>query len=231
VTLLAVALESTAIVAGLPPEKSDDEWKVGTPRRLDIAAQLGVHRRLDDPPAFTADRRTQAGGGVDVRVFLSRRLALSLGWERLGLGHETTGITDVGQANLSRYADALWLGVRLDPLRLDWLSLYIAIGGGAAWQHVRADGLVWPPGQPGLAQAFTCSGTGSVGPGLRADLGLDALLGGGVRFFVTGGVDALRVGDGVVAECAGGAGSPRMISGRAGLSYSFDFAGDKPHAP
>jgi hypothetical protein len=205
--------------------KRRDPWKLGSLVRLDAAAQLGVHQRIDAPPLFTLEGATAAGGGLEVRAFFAHRVAFSLGWERFGIGHESTGLTETGSARIARAADALWLGIRLDPLASERLAMFVGLSGGALFQRVSAAGSVWKLGNPGDAQPFECGGGGKIAPGFRLDLGGEAKLGSGVSVFASLGLATIAFGDAPIASCAGGAGSTQMFASRAGLAYSFDLGG------
>jgi hypothetical protein len=209
--------------AGAP---SSDEWTLGAVRSVAIATQLGAHHRLDAPPAFAATERDALGGGVDLRAALARRFAVTLSWERFGLGGEQTGITDFGFATIHRRADAFVLGMRLEPWANEFLAASIAIGVGAAWQHASANGVLWPELQPGFGTPLACSGTSTPAPAMRVDLGLEAPISEGLSVFANGGLGVYAFGDGPMGGCVLGAGSTQMFAARLGFAYAFDVGGN-----
>jgi hypothetical protein len=226
--IVAVALTCSAAVARAEERNSElSAWKLGQARRLDLAVDLGFYRRIDEPPAFELEAANALGGGVEVRAFLARRMALQLGWERFGLGRDSTALTDFGTARIGRKADAAWLGLRLDPWANDSVATFVALAAGTAWQHANAAGALWPEQQPGFAQPFECTATGVSAPGLRAEFGTDVRLGAGLGFFAAASFAVLGFADGPIDGCGSGAGSTQMFALRSGLSYSFELgAGD-----
>ncbi len=228
---LCLGLSVPSVARAVEPEKEpasnsrSDEWTIQGLRAVEVGAQLGYHRRLNAPPIFAADEQDALGGGVDVAAFLSQRFALTLGWERLGLGEERTGITDYGTAAVRRRADGAWLSLRMAPWSNAWLVTTVGLGVGMAWQHVSASGTLWPALEPGRPSSVTCSGTGSPAPALRVELGVSSPLGSGLSVFANGGLGVFAFGDGDVGACISGAGSTQTLAIRTGFSYAFDVGG------
>lgn len=211
--------------AGSPALSNPNEWEATSLSRLAIASQLGVHHRLDTPPAFMSADRVALGGGFEVQAFLGRRFAVTLAWERFGLGSERTGITDFGSASITRRVDSASLGMRVAPWANEYLSATVGVGIGAAWQHATADGLLWPQLQPSLGTSVVCSGSGSAAPTMRVALGLEAPLGKGLAIFASGGFGVFALQEGALGQCILGAGSTQMFAGRIGFSYAFEVGG------
>lgn len=202
-----------------------DEWSIRGFRSLELAASLGYFRRLNEPAFFDAIERDALGLGVGASAFLARRIALTLAWDRFGLGAESSGVTAFGVAHVRRRADAAWVGLRMDPWSNRWLTTSVGIGAGMAWQHASASGALWPALQPGLATPVVCAGTGSPSPTIRVDLGASSQLGSGLSVFAAAGFGVFAFGDGSVGTCVSGAGSTEMLSLRTGFAYAFDFGG------
>jgi len=225
VTLVATAATAADPASGEGSDDLTDAWSVRGLRSLELSTLLGYHRRLNDPPSFEADERDAIGGGLAAAAFLSRRFAITLGWERFGLGEERSGITSFGTAAVRRRADGAWFGLRMAPWSNAWLTTSVGLGVGIAWQHVDASGAVWPAFEPGRPTAVTCDGTGSPAPALRLDLGVSAPLGSGLSVFANGGFGVFAFSDGDVGGCISGAGSSEVLALRTGFAYAFDVGG------
>ena len=199
------------------------EWRLGIPHALDVSLGLGYAGRLDDPPHFNsvAAGGFTIGGALDLN--LSRRVTVGLGYEHLDLGREDTGVTPSGFATLDRDLSSLLLRLRLYPVHFDSFAAYIGIAAGGAWQSVEATGTVWPVGDPGRNQVFSCQGAGTVALGLRAAAGMVIPFGEASSLRFAGQLSGYGLPDDVLDNCAFGAGSVQSLSATMRFAQRFGW--------
>jgi hypothetical protein len=190
------------------------------PVRIDLGLHLGGVYRLGDAPAFAITGRAGAVFGASAYVAPSRRYAIGLGFEHVGLGGEHAE-GDFGSVEISREMNVLWGGVRVDIVHTEAVTLGVLVGPGLAWQGVSANGLL-TPGIGRLPTAFSCSASDGVSLALRAGLGARVALGNGFSFLADVSFDNARLGSEVLGDCAPGAGTVSLIGARIGFGYSLD---------
>ena len=201
-------------------EPEPPEWGLEGPYRLDLFFAGGLGARVDDPPLFEPSSRAipTVEGGLD--LFLSRRLSLGLHYARLALASEDSGILVNGRVRIQRSVDALWFGLRADPLRSEVAAGYLRIGAALAWQHLDVAGAAWSPVTPAIQQPISCGGT-ALGFGIRAAVGADVILHHELRFLAEVGADNLRLTSDLVGGCGPGAGTATVVGLRAGFAYGL----------
>jgi hypothetical protein len=224
----SAAASPTESTAAAEPEETpglrgSEEWEFSGPTRLDLGVRIGYAHRLDDPPFYTADERNGFVLGPEVTLFVVRRVALGLAYEHYLLGGETSGLTPVGAVDVTRTLDTLWLNARLYPILTDRAGLYLGISVGPSWQGAELAGSVWPAHDPGAWQSFHCEGSDTPGPAVRAEIGGDVALAGGLRALVAVGADGYRLSDDLIDDCVPGAGSTTVFGLRLGLVYAMDL--------
>ena len=206
-----------------PALMGSDEWEFRGPPRLDLGLRVGYGRRLDQPPFYRADNRNGVVIGPEVALFLVRRVAIGLAYEHYELGSEETGITPTGIAHVSRRLDTLWLGTRLYPVMLERGGVYLGIAAGPAWQGADFAGSAWLAHDPGQSVSFACNGSDTPGVALRAEVGGDVAIAGGLHALFAAGFDGYRLGDDVLDDCVPGAGTATVFGLRAALVYAMDL--------
>jgi hypothetical protein len=212
---LAMLLATARAGAEEPARASAQE-----PVLIDLGLHLGGVYRAGDAPAFAITGRAGAVFGASAYVAPSRRYAIGIGFEHVGLGGEHAE-GDFGSAEIAREVNVLWGGVRVDFVHTEAVTLALLIGPGLGWQGVSANGLL-TPGIGKLPTAFSCSASDSVNLALRAGLGARIALGSGFSFLADVSFDNVRLGSEVIGDCAPGAGTVSLIGARIGFGYSLD---------
>jgi hypothetical protein len=105
----------------------------------------------------------------------------------------------------------------------DQAGAYLGLAVGPSWQSADMNGSVWPAHDPGRWESFQCHGSDSPGFAMRAEIGGDVAIVGGLRAFAALGIDGYRLSDDVLDECVPGAGSATVFGLRAGLAYAMDL--------
>jgi len=200
------------------------EWDLGSPRRLQLGAHLGLGSRLDDPPLLSADSRQGLLFGVDLDLFFAERVSFGLGFEHLDLGTEETGVLPTGSASLTRDLNSLWLNLRLYPFRVAPFGFFLRLALAASWQSADMTGVAWPRTQPDLGQPFSCEGSDTPGFALRAALGVDAAIAPGLTLLLSLSFDSYQLSDEILDACVPGAGSAAVLNLQTGLAYGFDVS-------
>ena len=193
------------------------------PVTVDVGVRIGGAGRIGDAPAFSITNRGAFMLGVGVAVAPSPRISIGLAYEHSGLGSEH-GAGDLGVVDVDRTTDSLWATLRLSLVRVDGFSLGVTLGPGLVWQSVDATGITYDGATSWQPTPFRCTGTDSVGLGLRAGVGAEVALGSGFVLSVDATADELRLGDDAIGTCAPGAGSTALFGARAGLAYRFDVS-------
>ncbi len=205
------------------PEKSSSEWGVSGPYQFDMTARLGGAGRLDDPPRYALDRGAGPTLGFGLGLALSKRVALGLSYEYVDFGTERSGVLTTGVVNIERELNNVWLDLKLYPLRFDPVGVYLALGVGLSIQGVAASASIWQPQDPGTNTSVFCSATDSPGFAFQGAVGIDAVIGPGVRLFAESGLANHRLGDEVIDGCVSGAGTATVLAVRSGLGYAWEL--------
>jgi hypothetical protein len=211
VTLAArtAAAEPTSV---LPPPPD--------PITVGLGAHVGFVYRIGDAPSFPVDGRAGGTFGLTASVAPWRRATIGLGWEHTTVGSER-GQGELADVAVSRSLDVFWASLKLFVVRTDAFGFFVEIGPGLAIQHASADVLVYPA--PGTQlTTYQCSESGGPGISLRAGLGVEAQIVGGLWFSAGGVFDHVQASSGPLGDCVPGAGSLSLVGGRLGLSYRHD---------
>ncbi len=214
---LGIALASLAIAcearAQVPAEiiKSD-------PINVDVGVRIGAAGRVGGSANFPIVARAGEIVGAGIEVAPSRRFAVGLTYEHMGLGAEKSEgkLSDV---DLTRSLEGLWASVRLFLLSTERATISLFVGPGLLFHQVSGSVVVRSNVDPFFG---SCSGGPGFGFGLRAGVGGAVAIGGGVWLGLDVTADNLRLGDGVLGECLPGPGTTTMIGARLNLSYRFD---------
>lgn len=203
-----------------PPDREPPSWGVEGPYRLDILLAGGLGARVDDPPLYRPISRAVPAVETGLDLFLSERLSFGFHYSRFGLGDEESGVLPNGMVNISRTVDALWLGLRVDPLRSDVIAGYLRLGPGLVWQHLDLNGLAWEPMTPSVQTVLSCEAV-AMGFGIRAALGVDVVVHEQFRFLAETGADNLRMTSDTIGTCGPGAGTATLVALRSGFVYGL----------
>ena len=188
---------------------------------IELAPVLGFGGRLDTPPLLHQQAPMGLLFGLGADVYFSSAVAVGLRYEHYDLGREGGDIGSSGTIDVDRDLNSLWLGVRAYPFELDWFGAFVALGLAASWQSVNATGALWHPISPGRNGAFSCEGSDSIAPALRAGLGVHAALADSLRLWLSASFDSYRLSDGSLDGCAPGAGGASVLALQTGLGYRF----------
>ncbi len=199
------------------------EWKLDTPRALELELRLGGAARLDDSSMLSLVDRGGLLLGAGLGLFFAPRIAFALSFEHLDLGNEDSGVLDGGTYRVSRDLNTAWLGLRLYPFMSERIGGFVRLAIGGSWQRADVTGSAWPVMQPALAQPISCSGSAPLAFALRAELGLDAKLSGSVRSQITTSFDNYGLSDDLLDTCVTGSGSVQSVATKASLIYRFDL--------
>ncbi len=206
----------TRAPAGPPP------WGVDGPYVLELHARLGAGLRLDEPPLYRADR---VGGlllGVGLGLELSQHVALGLAYEHLELGSESSGVLPTGAVDVTRGLHSGWLDLKLYPVRVERIGLYLAIAAGLSVQEADLTASLWRAHDPGASVEVFC-GASDVGFALKGAVGFDAIIGPGVRVMLESGLANHRLSDELLDGCSPGAGTATVLAAIGGLGYAWDL--------
>jgi hypothetical protein len=228
--LAALALPALAHADGPPPgpgRAGADEVTTNpfpqapkTPATIDLGLRVGGGVRLGSGSSLPVSDRGSAMVGVSAAIVPSPLFTVGVAFEHSTLGREQ-GSGDVADVDLSRAIDAVWATLRLSLVHLDRFAFAVVIGPGLVWEHVDAEVIVHEGGGP---TAVECTGTASVGLGLRAGLGIEAQLGAHVWFTADAQADNLRLSSDPIGTCAPGAGSVPLLGLRVGFVYRIDVS-------
>ena len=187
---------------------------------VELMVRGGFNYRIGSGPSLPVDGR--AGGAIGLHAAIApwKRAAISLGWERIGMGSER-GKGDVADVSVSRGLDVIWAGIRLYLARSESFGLHLQLGPGLAFQHASADVLVYPSSGM-LPTTYRCRESGGPGLALRAGLGGEAHIAGPFWFSADALVDHVQASSNPLGDCAPGAGSLPSFGMRIGLSYRID---------
>jgi hypothetical protein len=199
------------------------EWALDMPELLDIGLTLGMGSRLDDAPLYEVTGRQGLLFGLGLDLFFSRRVSVGLGYEHLDLGAEDSGLTPTGSVALTRDLNSLWANLRLYAVRGETVGAFIRLGLGSVWQSADLTGSVWSQIRPDHQLSLNCEGCDSANMALRADLGIDVALSGGLRLLGALGLDSYRLGDELLDDCVPGAGSAAVFGLRTGFAYGAEL--------
>jgi hypothetical protein len=188
---------------------------------MELGLMVGTGRRLDDAPLFDVTGRQGLMFGVGTSLYLSRRIAIGLDFEHYDLGTEDSGLLEGGEVAIDRDLNDLWLSMRLYPLRGDSVGMFVRFGLAAAWQSAELQATLIDPFNPSDTNHVRCEGADSLGFAIRGDLGVDAVLGDGVRIHAGVGFDSYRLSDDVLTACVPGAGTAAVFAVRTGIAYGW----------
>jgi opacity protein-like surface antigen len=195
-----------------------------SPITLDFYGILGSSIRVGAAPGFELTQRTGLLGGGGIVFAPLRSFALGLGFEHVGLGTERLGSSDIGSATAERSMNALWLDLRVHPLRTESASIFAGIGVGLGWQLAAASRFEDPEGTGRTATITLCDASDSASVGLRAGAGVEIPVGGGFFVMGDGWIENVRLSGEILDACIGGAGTSTLLTLRAGLAYRLDLA-------
>jgi hypothetical protein len=196
-----------------------DEWRPGTPGRIQLGVLLGFGGRVDDPPLYELTDPLGLAFGAAIDLFLSNRVTLGVSYEHLDLGKEESGLTPVGSVTIVRDLNTAWLSLRIYPVQEPAIGAYLKIAGGLAWQSAELTGSVWDPTQPGRQLQLSCEGAHTPGMALRAELGIDVELTEGLRMPLAFHFDNYGLSSDVLDGCVPGAGSSAVLGLRSGFTF------------
>jgi opacity protein-like surface antigen len=217
------ATEVKAAAADDKAAAADDKAE-STPVTLDFMGSLGGAVRVGGAEPFMATTRTGlvAGGGI---VFAPlRSFALGLSYEHVDLGEDRLGTGEIGSANVERELHALWLDLRVHPLRRETFSIFAGIGLGLGFQQANADRIEDPAGTGQTARLVLCEASDSASMALRGGAGVEVKLGGGFYFVGDAWVENARLSGELLDGCIGGAGTTTILSLRGGVAYRLDLS-------
>jgi hypothetical protein len=218
--LLVTLAARTAAAEPPPPERASALPPPPDPIGVEGGAHVGFVYRIGDGPSFPVDGRAGGTFGLTAAVSPWKRATVGLGWEHTTIGSER-GQGELADVAVSRSLDVFWASVKLFVVRTDGFGFFVELGPGLAIQHASADVLVYP--QPGMQlTAYQCSASGGPGIALRAGLGVEARIVGGLWFSAGGVFDHVQASSGPLDDCVPGAGSLALVGGRLGLAYRHD---------
>lgn len=205
-----------------PPAKESAPPPPETTLGFELAG--GVLGRLGGSSDFDLNREESGGFVFGPSVWLapSRLWSVGLAYERTGLGVDRSAPGE-NSVDVKRDLDALWLRGRAYPWRTDSVGLFVGLGLGASWQHVRGTGtrdsgdFVRPP------EPFSCSGSDGPGFALGGGLGLDVEMSPSFAFITGLNAAAHRQTGDVVEGCAPGSGSITSLGAQLGFTYRLDL--------
>ncbi|APR84243.1 outer membrane protein OmpA [Minicystis rosea] len=189
---------------------------------VELMLRGGFNYRIGSGPSLPVDGRAGGAFGLGAAIAPWKRAAISLSWERIGLGDEH-GVGDLADARVSRSLDVIWAGIRLYLARSENFGLHLQLGPGLAFQHASADVLLFPSVgmQPSV---YRCRESGGPGLALRAGLGGEAHIVGPIWFTADALVDNVQASSNPLGDCAPGMGSTPSFGMRLGLSYRIDVS-------
>lgn len=217
---LVVTLAARTAAAEPPPAKASVLPPPPDPITVELGAQVGFVYRIGDGPSFPVAGRAGGTFGLAAAVAPWRRAAIGLGWEHTTVGSERAQ-GDLADVDVRRSLDVFWASVKLFVVRTEGFGFFLEVGPGLAIQHASADVLLYP--QPGTAlTTYQCSESGGPGLALRAGLGVEAQIVGGLWFMARTMFDHVQASSGSLGDCVPGAGSLALVGGQLGLAYRHD---------
>ncbi len=191
---------------------------------LDVELAAGLSLRLGSSSSYELSEDQSAGLAYGPSVWLAPNRLFSLGvaYERVALGVDRSegGTSSV---DVRRALDAVWLRGRAYPWREDSVGLFVGLGLGMSWQHVRGtgtrpgDGFTRPP------SAYGCDASDGPGIALGGGVGLDVAVSRDVAFLTGFDAAAHRQSGDVIGGCAPGSGSITTLGAHLGFAYRFDL--------
>lgn len=225
VTLVAATAGADVTPAAPPaPAAAATSRSAATPVTLDVGLGFGFGTRLGDSPYYDVTTRAGAFAGVSAWLAPSPGFALGLAYQHLGLGKERTDVGLGGSLELDRGAHLVWAGLRLFPLRSEYVAFYLEVAPGLAFQHVSASGVLGSSGPVAILTPFTCSAADSADFALRAGFGADFSVGEAIHASLGATMDNMHLSSEPLGECVNGAGTVTELSLGAGVSYRFDVS-------
>jgi hypothetical protein len=190
-----------------------------------LELDAGFAGRLGDNSDFDLGREESSGLVIGPSVWLapSRLWSIGLAYERSALGVDRSASGSANSIDVRRDLDALWLRGRAYPWRTDSVGVYVGLGLGASWQHVRGTGTLDSGSFVRPAEPYSCSGSDGPGFALGGGVGLDVDLSRSIAFITGFDAAAHRQTGGVVEGCAPGSGSITSLGARLGFAYRFDL--------
>jgi hypothetical protein len=222
--LLAVGVLTAQPVTATERPPAHEERAIALPHSLGLSAELGFVKRVDTPPQYELTAPFGPSVGLGVEAPFGDRLSVGLSYEFRGLGRERSPIFSSGVANVSRAAHALWLAMRVFPVRGEIGAVFMGLRVAPVWQNATLVASTWDPRDAGRAVGLSCSASGTAALGLGAELGGEVRLGSSVRLTSAAGFASLGFSDDVIDRCVPGAGSVLSLGMRTGLVFDIDFA-------
>jgi len=204
-----------------PGDRPPPEWGLLGPYRFEIGASIGYAHRATSSPVFADTSDAGLTGGIQLRLFTSERVGFGLGYQHLGLWHESSGVLSTGTFELGRRLDTVLASLRLRPLYGETFGAFVDMGVGPSFQGVSLTGAAWSPVTPGARVPVSCSGSGAVGFAFRAQAGVEARITDSFRTELGVGVDLFRHTDGLVGNCAPGVGATVAPGAQLGFLYGW----------
>ena len=211
-----------AAVSAQPP--AQEQGAIALPHGIGVSAELGFVKRVDTPSDYALVAPFGPSVGLGVEAPFGERLSLGLSYEFRGLGRERSPIFSSGAADVSRDAHALWLAMRVFPVRGDIAAVFMGLRVAPVWQNASLVASTWDPRDAGRAVGLSCSASDTAALGLGAELGGEVRLGSSVRLTSAAGFASLGLADDVIDGCVPGAGSVLSLGMRTGLVFDIDFA-------
>lgn len=198
------------------------------PTTLDLSAYMGGSIRLGGASSrsLAIIDRTGLSAGGGIMLAPSRLFSVGIDYEHVDLGAERLGGEGVGSADVRRDAHALWADLRVHPLRRPSFSIFADLGLGLAWQRAEASGVaaaIKSDGGPSVA-LFRCEASAPASVGLRAKVGLEVPLAGGLLFMSDATLENARLSGELLDACFSGAGTTSLFALHAGIGARLDLS-------
>lgn len=193
------------------------------PVLLELGVHAGASIRGDDGGFTWMTRRAGFATGASAFVFPTRFLAFGLDYMHADLDTVATPPGAAANVAMDHSAHSLMFEAKVLPFHFTSTSIFLAIGGGLAWQSVTTRATL-PPVDGDTGGSFTCSASGSADFAFRVGLGVKARVTRAASLLFAGDFVGYRLSGDQLGECGFGAGTAQTLMVRAGLTYDIDIS-------
>ncbi|MFO0590048.1 MAG: hypothetical protein U0441_21080 [Polyangiaceae bacterium] len=209
-----------------PPEPYIDE--LPSPDARDpVLLELGVHAgasiRGDDGGFTSMTKRAGFAIGGSAFVFPTRFLSFGLDYMHADLDTVESAPGTAASVAMDHSAHTLMLEAKVVPFHFTSASIFLAVGGGLAWQSVATRASL-PPVDGSTGGTFACSASGSADFAFRVGLGVKARVTRAASVLFAGDFVGYRLSGDLLDQCGFGAGTAQTLMLRAGLAYDIDIS-------